>query len=73
MEQVTKFVLSRLRLAEQRPVSASVFEAQAYGALVYHCEMHPQDEEMLIPMWEEWQQKFWEFQKNAWQTPQSML
>ena len=65
MEQVTEFVLSRLRLAEQQPVSASVFEAQAYGALVYHCETHPQDEEMLIPMWEEWQQKFWEFQKNA--------
>lgn len=65
MEQITKFVLDRLHKAEQSPQLACTFEYQAYGALVYHCEMHPEQEELFIPMWEEWQQKFWEFEKRA--------
>ena len=52
MDKLINYMSARLAVANRYPEYARTNFDQAFGALCYHIELNPSDEDKLIPLWE---------------------
>ena len=52
MEKLINYMSARLAVASRYPEYARTNFDQAFGALCYHIELNPSDEDKLIPLWD---------------------
>ena len=53
MENIINFIERKLDASRRYPQYANTFFSQAFGALEYHCAVHPENESDLICVWKE--------------------
>ena len=52
MDKLINYMSARLAVASRHPEYARTNFDQAIGALCYHIELNPSDEDTLVPLWE---------------------